>query len=155
MRAKVSNLIALFVAFVLVNCGRPEVDTAVDAPTDVIHSKLVQGVINSNVERADAESTTSSSTIPTSAETHVLSISPNVSPMDLPKGSLDGNRIIIDSCHVELVYCKDPRFGLPSFCFDGCDAGGPGDPGVLAGYLCQSYCGDIRCDLMVDLLSCH
>jgi hypothetical protein len=71
----------------------------------------------------------------------------------LAGSTVDGNTLITpDACHVTLKFCKDPSFGIPSFCSNGCTFAQSVNAAVS---LCHSVCGPrAACNNFEDLGGC-
>lgn len=72
------------------------------------------------------------------------------------QGTVSGNTfdaIQPDACHVELVYCADPRWSphYPSYCQNGCNANTAFADAIS---ICKDVCGNINCDTMYVLGGC-
>lgn len=74
-----------------------------------------------------------------------------------PDGVVNGHEFTANACHVNLLFCADPRTDppfdppLPSYCSNGCTAS---QAFSAAESLCQSVCGHIDCSVLANFGGC-
>jgi hypothetical protein len=97
------------------------------------------------VDPSPSNTSETSADLSTSGDMKVFQDPPQLSADQLKAFQFLGNDAIANACHVTLLFCDDPRIGLPTFSETGCtDA----QAVSAAMSLCRQVCGHIDCSVV-------